>query len=73
MSAEQASKIVSMRPIIEQLVVTICNQPQLISDPNPSDEHQKVLTAIRRFDALLCFLFIYCFLVFVEIVRILFL
>lgn len=48
MPVEQASKIVSMRPIIEQLIVKVSNQPQLIGDPNLlTAEHQKILNAIR--------------------------
>ena len=48
MSVEQASKIVSMRPIFEQLIVKVSNQPQLIGDPNlVTAEHQKIINAIR--------------------------
>ena len=48
MSVEQASKIVSMRPIIEQLIVKVSNQPQLIGDPNlVTAEHQKIINVIR--------------------------
>ena len=48
MPVEQASKVVSMRPIIEQLVVKISNQPQLIGDPNLlTAEHERILSAVR--------------------------
>ena len=46
MPVEQASKVVSMRPIIEQLVVKVANNPSIIVEQNVPVEHQKILSVV---------------------------
>jgi len=46
MPVEQASKVISMRPIIEQLVVKVANNPSIIVEQNVA-EHQKILSVVK--------------------------